>query len=115
MVQLSISAHSETPPIPKIVKDSCPFECCQFGEWKSKSPSEIALFDKPFGKKVTGKVKPMVRVIAITGESHIFPQKHVIDSDQKGFKKGDVIFLMGHIPECGESYRHFRDGKELHV
>lgn len=93
----------EQPPKDYVAKNACPFECCQFGEWKVLK--ETILYEKPNGKKRIGKVKDGMAV-ALTGEVHLKPNPIGVVFDTPPFKVGDILFLLDPTGEGYVNYWH---------
>lgn len=98
---LSLLCAIADPP-PQIVRDACPFECCQFGKWTALE--EVKLVDKPGSAGTVVAVLKGENVTAITGEEHVVPLRIDVLRDHGRFKKGDVLHLFGHVAECGLAY-----------
>ena len=99
----SSAAEKETyPPKPEIREDSCPFECCQLGTWTALQ--NIVLLEKPGSKTEVARLKKDEKVTAEGGETHMNPVRIDIFSSHPPFKKGDVVYTMKSVMECGTSY-----------
>jgi len=108
-VMAAQTTGEQKPPNISIDKGACPFECCTYREWVTRS--DVTLFDSPNGKRVVGRVKKGQKVLALTGEVHSVPLRMIAHYDfpDGGVKKGDTVYLLHYV---GEGYwKAWHDGK----
>ena len=92
-------AKEQAPPSPYIDKGACPFECCTYREWTANE--EIALLDRPNGKKVVAQLHKGEKVQGVTGEVHSIPLRAIAKYDDPNakVKAGDVIYVLHYLGE----------------
>jgi hypothetical protein len=103
----------QKPPNVYIDKGACPFECCAYREWVARM--DVALVDKPNGKRVVGRIKKSEKVLALTGEVRSVPLRVVAQHEylEAGIKAGDTIYILHYE---GEGYcKVWHDGNVVHV
>jgi len=98
---LFTSIYSQKLVVPIIQKDKCPFECCQFGIWKtfvtlpvykSEGNSDNKLFTIPARDSF----------IAITGNVHMIkPGLVIVSRTIENFIAGDTVYTLSYT---GEGY-----------
>ena len=81
-----------SPPNPFIDVGACPFECCKYGNWTSKSG--LDLVSQIGEKKTIGHITSGEKVTALTGEVHTVPNKVEVIKDHGKFKRGDIFYLL---------------------
>ena len=99
----------QKPPNVYIDKGACPFECCTYREWITRS--DVTLLDRPNGKSVVGRVKKGQKVLALTGEVHSIPLRTIVHHDfpDAGVNAGDTIYILHYV---GEGYwKAWHNGK----
>jgi hypothetical protein len=112
LVASTIAAQTtgeQKPPNVYIDKGACPFECCTYREWVTRT--DVTLLDRPNGKTVVGRVKKGQKVMALTGEVHSIPLRTIAhyDHPDAGVKAGDTIYILHYM---GEGYwKVWHDGK----
>ena len=94
------------PQLPRINLNACPFECCQFGEWKAGSP--VAVYaDWHAPHRQIFQIAKGQTVTAVTGV-HITNapgQVRALKSDaQLGVKPGDIVLTYMNKGEGSVDY-----------
>jgi hypothetical protein len=94
-------ASPNAPTLPKIDAKACPFECCQFGKWKSTKA--IAIFDTwKAGRKQVGSLRAGETVTGVDGV-HITYSPDVIRIKSAmptfGLKAGDRVLRYMYLGE----------------
>jgi hypothetical protein len=108
-----LAAQVDAPPPGTFVsKDTCPFECCAYGNWTANR--NVALLDRPGGKPIA-TVRRGETVTALTGEVHstpvAFPMEH--DDPASGIAQGTVVYLLHPMGEG--TWRVWYRGKVLSI
>ena len=102
------------PPADYIAKNACPFECCMFGTWDVRA--DTALYDKPNGETVLGRLAKGDKVEGLTGEVHIRPIPIAVRQPPAYSKvptAGSIVFLLDSL---GEGIgRVWHEGKVLEL
>ena len=102
------------PPADFVAKDACPFECCVFRTWDVHA--DTALYDKPNGETVLGRLAKGDKVEGLTGEVHIRPIPIAVRQPPAYSKvptAGSIVFLLDSL---GEGIgRVWLDGKILEL
>ena len=83
-----------------VSKDACPFECCVFQTWDVHA--DTALYDKPNGQAVLGRVAKGDQVEGLTGEVHIRPIPVAVRQTPAYSKvpaAGSIVFLLDSLGE----------------
>jgi hypothetical protein len=85
--------------IPYIEKDVCPFECCQFGLWVSKSVINVYANENDTSQ-IAFTISPNDTIIAETGNYYVKNfGKVVITRDISDFQIGDTLFVIRCVGE----------------
>jgi hypothetical protein len=100
--KLLAEEKSPVPPDPFVSKDSCPHECCQFGEWTAKK--DVTLFDAAKGSRPVGAVRAGEKIEALEGDAYIRPVAAVVVRDYEKFRKDDLLFILDSFGEGQVSY-----------
>jgi hypothetical protein len=100
--KLLAEEKSPVPPDPFVSENSCPHECCQFGEWTAKK--DVVLFDAAKGSKPAGAVRAGEKVEALEGDSYVRPGAAVVLRDYEKFRKDDLLFMLAYFGEGQVSY-----------
>ena len=77
---------------PFIDKSACPFECCKYGNWTTKSALDLT--DSVNGKKIIAKLAAGEKIQSLTGEVHTFPNEVEVIRDHGIYKSGDIFYLL---------------------
>src|SRR5215510_9222039 len=88
----------ESPPPTYIVKDVCPFECCVYRAWHTKTDT-VAYAKPDQNTKVVGLIKAGATVEALTGEVHSRPVRFVVKKPHAAYKPGDVLWVYTYVGE----------------
>jgi hypothetical protein len=100
--QLASMRDNDRPPNPFRHEGLCPFECCTYREWKTRSPIQLReSIDSP---KIVAEVPTGVAVAGLTGEVRVEPEPHAVLENIGALKSGDVIFFLGNM---GEGYVNY--------
>jgi len=99
---LSSMDASELPPNPYRHAGACPFECCTYREWKTRSA--VQLRESVESDTIVAEIPAGTRVNALTGEVILEPVPYAVLADGAVLKAGDVIFLLD---SQGEGYAHY--------
>lgn len=103
------------PALPKVDYKACPFECCQFGEWKAEQ--DVTVYDRwsRKGRKKLFTVRAGENVSALTGVHVTYRPgrlKILRDIPDLGLREGDTVETYMY---SGEGYIHFwSNGKMQH-
>ena len=112
--KLSDLPAPQKPPADYVAKDACPFECCIFRTWDVHV--DTAVYDKPNGHTVLGRVEKGDKVEGLTGEVHIRPIPIAVRQPpaySKAPTAGSIVFLLDSL---GEGIgRVWLDGKILEL
>lgn len=106
--QLSAMPAAQRPPKVYVAKDSCPLECCRYGELELVAAKSVFVVAAPGSGRMVGLVAKGTRVVAIGGEVHFRPVPFVVlggplpiatiafvlDQDIEGFGR---VFSRGKI------------------
>jgi hypothetical protein len=93
---------TDRPPNPYRHEGACPFECCTYREWRTRSAVQLReSIDSP---TIVAEVPAGVSVAGLTGEVRLEPEPHAVLQDNGALKAGDVIFLLDNI---GEGYVNY--------
>ncbi len=104
-------AKNAKPKPPRIQHDICPFECCQYGRWKARSPL-IAYRREGDDSSMFFTIRTGEEFTAISGNVHIEKLGIIIINKAFGmFHKGDEIYVLSYRGE-GE-YDLWFNGEEL--
>lgn len=93
------AAPRSAPLDPYIDKGACPFECCTYRDWTTKTP--VTLLDKPGGTKKIAAVAKGVTVHALTGQvsSHPVRVTAIRAFEDTPIHKGDAYYLLHYSGE----------------
>ncbi len=84
---------------PYIQKKVCPFECCQFGKWISKSPLKVYA-NEGDATRVSFTIAPGDSFIAVTGNVHMMrPGIVVVTKPVAPFSPGDTLYTLAYRGE----------------
>ncbi len=100
--QLAAMNPNELPANPYISKGACPFECCTYREWKTKSA--VQLRESIGSEKIIAEIPAGTSIRALTGEVHVEPEPYAVLADNGMLKAGDVIFFLDYR---GEGYTNY--------
>ena len=109
----ALSTEEQKPPNVHVDMGACPFECCTYREWVTRT--DLTLFDIPNGKRVVGQIRKGEKMLALTGEVHSVPLRVVAHKNypDAGVKAGDTIYILHYI---GEGYwKVWHDGNLVDV
>lgn len=97
----NVAAQVERPAVPFIQYNICPFECCQYGEWISKS--SLKLYQTEGDTTNTALlINPNEEFTAIRGNVHIIKLGVVVvNATFEEFKKNDTLYILS---SKGEGY-----------
>jgi FKBP-type peptidyl-prolyl cis-trans isomerase FkpA len=102
--RLSSMPAQERPPNPYRAVGACPFECCVYREWTTKSA--VQLLESIDSTTIVAEIPANTRVQAVTGEVWVEPQPYVALKDNGFLKAGDVIFFLDYLGEGFVNYWH---------
>lgn len=93
------AAVSATPPNPYVDKGVCPFECCTYRDWTTKTP--VTLLDRPNGSATVTTVAAKTVVRGLTGDVHSTPLRIVASHSypESPIAKGDVFYALHYSGE----------------
>lgn len=86
------------PPGLYVDKGACPFECCTYRKWKTRTAT-IAYARPDQQSKRMGTFKAGSNVIGLTGEVHTVPGKFVILKKHGRYRPGDVLWVYTPLGE----------------
>ena len=79
-------------------REFCPFECCQYGDWTTRSA--VALYAEPSDDaEVVGRLDAGQRVLAVSGEVHTVPGRFVVHRAHGRYRPGDVLRVYTYVGE----------------
>jgi hypothetical protein len=79
-----------SPPAEYIEAGACPFECCTYRAWNTKT--DTAAYVQPDRTaRVVGVLKAGTTVEAVTGEVHAKPVRFVVKRPHGGHNPGDIL------------------------
>src|SRR5437773_1218518 len=97
----------ERPPNPYRSQGACPFECCTYRQWKTKTV--IQLRESIDSARVVAEVSAGSWIQAITGDVYVEPEPYAALESHGRLNAGDVIFFLDNRGEGFVNYWH--DGK----
>jgi len=102
----SMSKHDLPPSIYRNV-GACPFECCTYRQWKTKTA--VQLRESIESSNIVAEIPAGVSVLGVTGEVRVEPEPYVVLEDVGRLKTGDIIFFLDNR---GEGYvNYWYEGK----
>jgi hypothetical protein len=112
----SVSIYAEEFEIPFVVRDTCPFEGCTFGEWEVLKDTNV--FQSPNkNASINGKLNSGTKVQVLTGIEHITPGEakitHKPHSKAEQFDSNKKIYILNDLGE-GRS-QVFHNGKFIEI
>jgi hypothetical protein len=100
--QLASMPEKDLPPKPYRHAGACPFECCTYRQWKTRSPIQLReSIDSP---NIVAEVPAGASVAGLTGEVRVEPEPYAILEDNGELKAGDVIFFLDNRGEGFVNY-----------
>ena len=104
-------AEDKVPKVPVIENNICPFECCQYGKWITRSPIK-AYKQEGDDSNISFLIQAGEEFKAIGGNVHIIKLGIItINESFGGFSKGDKVYVLSYRGE-GE-YDLWYKGKQL--
>jgi len=95
---IAVASHGAADTNAVVVKEACPFECCQYGSWKTNLPTVV--YESPaVAAREIDRLSLGDPIEALTGETHTIPGRFVFDFDHGVYKRGDVIELHSYLGE----------------
>jgi hypothetical protein len=92
LLPLRVAFPQKEPPRFFVDKGACPFECCQYGRWKTEKTTR--LYQRPdIRSKQVASVRAGSRVTALTGEVHTVPSRFLVKKAHERYKPGEVIWV----------------------
>jgi hypothetical protein len=101
--QLAALGEDERPETAYVAKDVCPFECCQYGQWRALK--DITLVASAGSTETVASARAGASAEALTGEVHIVPTPVGVVfpepaySPQATVPLGAIVFLLDHLGE----------------
>ena len=96
------AAGAGSPPPEYIDKGACPFECCVYRTWDTKT--DTVVYAQPErNARIVGLLKAGAAVEAITGEVHAKPARFLVKRRHGEHKPGEVLWVYTYLGEG-----HFR-------
>ena len=93
-----IATSADSPPAQYIDQGACPFECCTYRAWHTKT--DTVAYAMPDTKaNVVGHLKAGTVVEAITGEVHASPVRFVVKKPHAGYQRGDILWVYTYLGE----------------
>jgi hypothetical protein len=102
-----------SPAEPYIVRGSCPFECCRYGEWQARETTPVYATEGKVGRPVF-TLRPGDSVRAVTGNVHVtkLGRIKIVGKVRPGWAEfdnhklpvpaiGDTVYLLSYV---GEGY-----------
>lgn len=105
--RLAAMSSKELPANPYRSAGACPFECCVYRDWKTRSA--VQLRESIESAKIVAEVKAGVTVNALTGEVRVEPEPFAVLQDVGILHAGDVLFFLDNRGEGFVNYWY--DGK----
>jgi len=81
---------------------ACPFECCTYREWTTKSA--VRLQDAIDSGTIIADIPARTRVQASTGEVRVEPRPYAVLANHGVLKAGEVIFFLDNLGEGHVNY-----------
>ncbi len=100
--KLSSMDEKDRPPTPYRAAGACPFECCRYREWMTRSA--VQLLESIGSATVVAEIPADARVDGVTGEVWVEPQPYAALRDNGLLKAGDVIFFLDNLGEGHVNY-----------
>ncbi len=94
------SQQQETRPPKFIDRGACPFECCQYGDWRVEKETPIYA-ERDHQSRMVGTLEAGTNVAALTGEVHTVPVRFVVKRKRWRYVPGDVLWVYTYL---GEGY-----------
>lgn len=101
-VKLSSMDDKARPPIPYRAKGACPFECCTYRDWTTRSA--VQLVESIGSNTIVAEIPEGTRVAGVTGEVWVEPEPYAVLTDNGALKAGDVIFFLDNMGEGQVNY-----------
>ena len=104
LAQNELSSMPDEDRPPKLYRHvgACPFECCTYRQWKTRSA--IQLQQSIDSSNIIAEIPAGVSVAGLTGEVQVEPEPYAVLEDNGIVKAGDVIFFLDYI---GEGYVNY--------
>lgn len=101
VLSVPVDGYSQArPPSFYIDKGACPFECCTYGNWKTKKTTSAYSLPNLRSKRV-GRFVGGSNVLALTGEVHSVPSRFIVKKRHGKYRPGDVLWTYTNL---GEGY-----------
>ena len=102
----------DLPPNPYRHEGACPFECCTYRQWKTRSA--VRLHESIDSPAIVAEVPAGVSVGGLTGEVRVEPQPYAVLEDNGALKAGDLIFFLDNVGEgCVNYWYHGKLNPDL--
>lgn len=100
--QLASMTDNDRPPQMYRHSGACPFECCMYRQWKTRSAVE--LLESIGSSRIVAQVPSGASVKGLTGEVRLEPEPYVVLEDNGVLKAGEAIFFLDNIGEGHVNY-----------
>jgi hypothetical protein len=98
LVLVASTAIADSPPREYIDKGACPFECCVYRTWKTKT--DTVVYAQPDRTaRMVGLLKAGTAVEAVTGEVHAQSVRFLVTRRHAAYKPGDVLWVYTYLGE----------------
>lgn len=100
----SVAQNAAGPPVPYVLQDICPFECCTYREWTAKSQTILWANDTEVAAqaavvKAGETVKALTGHVSVASPGRIRVLKDFVGSLGTKYQKGDVVWVYSSVGE----------------
>lgn len=101
-IKIDSMKDSDKPPKLYVSEGACPFECCQYGKWKTRK--SVKIFKEIRSTNLAFEIPAGVEVNALTGKVLKDPEPYVVLETIGVVKQGDILFTLNYFGEGAINY-----------